>query len=109
MMNTAYQTKFTATIANGAQDSDAIEFKDFAQGGFMLPATFTGASMSFKVSNDNVTYAPLHDSSDALISITVTQGRAYAFPIGSFGFAYLKLRSASAEGGARSIDVGLKY
>lgn len=109
-MNTAYQTKFTATILSGATESDAIDFKDFAQGGFILPAAFTGASVSFKACNtSDGTYVAVYDSANALLSTTVTQGRGYAFPIALFGFGFVKIVSASAEGADRSIGIGLKY
>lgn len=109
-MNSAYQTKFTTTILSGQTDSDAINFKDFAQGGFILPAAFTGATVSFKVSNTETgTFTALYDAANVLVSLTVTQARAYAFPVALFPFAFVKIVSASAEGADRLIDVGLKY
>lgn len=80
-----------------------------AQCGFILPASFTGATVSFSVSADDVTYAALYDSTNTLISITVTQGRAYALPIGVFPFVYVKIVSASNEAAARTIIVSSKY
>lgn len=110
MMTRAYQTEVRGTIAIGDQDSDAINFKDYAQGIFAIPAAFTGASVSFKVSNEVAgTYSPVYDASDALVVVTVTAGRAYAFPIALFGAAFIKIRSASAEAAERIIDCGLKY
>lgn len=105
----AFGNVITATIANNAQDSSVIDMRAYAQGGFVLPAAFTGASVSFKVSVDDSTYVAFYDSANSLVSVTVTQGQAYAFPIGLFAFPYVKIRSASAEGGARSIGVARKY
>ena len=105
----AAQSTITATIANNAQDSSTIDMRGYAQGGFILPAAFTGATVSFKVSVDDSTYAAFYDSANSLVSITVTQAQAYAFPIGLFAFPYVKIRSASAEGAARSISIARKY
>lgn len=105
----AFSNVITATIANNAQDSSAIDMRGYAQGGFVLPAAFTGATVSFKVSADGTTYVAFYDSANALVSITVTQGQGYAFPIGLFAFPYVKIRSASAEGAARSISIARKY
>lgn len=109
MRNEALYALDECVIANGGTVSDAISFQPFAQGGFVLPAAFTGASVSFQVSIDGVTYVAFYDSANALSSITVTQGRGYAFPIGLFAFGFVKIVSASAEGAARTIQLGLKY
>lgn len=107
------QRGIVATIASGQTVSSLIDMRPFAQGGFILPAAFTGASISFLVATEDdpnvATFAPLYDSSNALVSLTVIQGRAYAFPISLFPFAWVKLVSGSAEGGARSIKVITKY
>lgn len=99
----------TITIANNETDSEAIPFQAGAQCGFILPAAFTGASVSFKVSVDGSNYFALYDSSNALISVTVTQGRAYSFPIALFPWPFVKLVSASAEGAEREIKIAMKY
>lgn len=99
----------TITIANGATDSSSIALGSYAQCGFILPAAFTGTAVSFKVSLDNSTFTALYDSANALVSVTVTQGRAYAFPISTFPFLFIKLVSNGAEGAARSITIASKY
>ncbi len=110
VMNSAWQTKFTSTILSGQTDSDVIDFKDFAQGGFILPAAFTGATVSFKVCNTSGgTFVALYDAANVLVSLTVTAARAYAFPVALFPFAFVKIVSASAEGADRLLDVALKY
>lgn len=71
------------TIASGATTSISVDTSAFGEAvglvGFIMPAAFTGASLSFKVSQDDVTYVPLNDSSNALVSITVTASTAYGF------------------------------
>jgi len=104
-----FQQTIVVVIANGDTASAVIPFRGYAQAGFQIPSAFTGASVSFNVSADNVTYTPLHDSTNTVISQTVTASKGYSFPQGCFPWAYVKIVSASAEGGARSILVSLKY
>jgi len=109
MRNEALYSVDECLIANGGTVSDAISFQPFAQGGFVLPAAFTGTAVSFQVSADGVTYVALYDATNTLVSIAVTQGRGYAFPIALFAFGFVKIVSNGAEGGARTIQLGLKY
>ena len=104
-----YSVSGTATIAINTAESTAIDLKGYAQAGFILPAAFTGATVSFKVSADGDTYGALYDAANALISITVTQARAYAFPIAVFPFRFVTILSASNETAARSIIIASKY
>lgn len=98
-----------ATIAAGDTASSAIPFDDFAQGGFILPALFDGTSVSFMVSRDGESFAAFYDSSNALVTITVTQGRAYALPVSLFPFKAIKIVSSTSESGDREISISLKY
>jgi hypothetical protein len=96
------------TIANGATDSGTLIFDHYSFGMFVIPAAFTGATVSFLVSADGTTFFPLRNAANSLISYTVTVGNAYPFP-DEVGAAHsLKIRSASAEGAARTIVVSLK-
>lgn len=96
-------------IASGGTKTQSLRISPYAQSGFVLPATFTGTGISFEVSSDNSTFAALYSSANALVSITVTQGRAYAFPLDVFPFAFVKLVSNGAEGGDRTIQISSKY
>lgn len=95
-------------IANGATDSSGIDYDRYSFGMFIIPAAFTGASVSFKVSSDGTTYFPVRDSTNTLISQTVTVGNAYQFPDEIGGARYVKIVSASAEGAARTILIMAK-
>lgn len=98
----------TAAIANGAATSSAVEQQVEAFGGFLMPAAFTGATVSFTVSQDGVTYVALYSAANALVSITVAASRAYPLPSELAGFRYFKFVSASNEGAERAIEVALK-
>lgn len=100
------------TIASGATISDALDMgasPDAVGGlaGFVMPSTFTGASVTFQVSTDDNTYQALYDSSNSQVSITVVASRSYAFKQDVRScvqpWRYIKIVSASNEGGARTI------
>jgi len=100
------------TITSGAATSDALDMgvsPDAFGGlaGFVIPSAFTGASISFQVSVDDVTYQALNDSSNAAVSITVTASKSYGFKQDIRSclqpWRYIKIVSASNEGGARSV------
>lgn len=100
------------TIASGATVSDALDMgaSPDAYGGlagFVMPATFTGASVTFQVSADDTTYQALYNSSNSQVSITVSASRSYGLlqDVRSAlqPWRYVKIVSASNEGGARSI------
>lgn len=100
------------TIASSATVSDGLWMganPDATGGlvGFVMPSAFTGASVTFQVSADDSTYQALYDSANAQVSITVVASRTYTFKAdvrACFqGWPYIKIVSASSEGGARSI------
>lgn len=102
----------TATIANGASLSDAVDLgANYVATRLTLPAAWTAASLSFQTSPDGVTYNEMRDDSSELISRTVAAGYDVALPPALWrGVRYLKIRSGSAaapvvQGGARDIVI----
>lgn len=100
----------SAVIANGAQSSAAINCSGMTLVGFMMPAAFTGTALTFEVCDTlDGTYLPLYDSANALVSMTVAASRAYVTnPLLFQGVQFLKIKSGSAEGAARTIVCQLK-
>jgi hypothetical protein len=95
----------TATIASGQTVGAAFYVGAKVPVSLQMPASFTGASVSFQGSNDNVTYQAIYSGS-AAYSETVTASKDVALdPNILAGFPYLKIVSASAEGADRSIVV----
>lgn len=95
-----------ATILSGATVSDAIDLIGRGCLVIYLPATFTGATITFQGSYDNVTFLALYNTSNTQMSMTVTQNRAYVLsPEDLVGIRYLKLVSGSAEGADRTITL----
>lgn len=97
------------TILSGASESNPLHLGAFAQCGIKLPANFTGTSISFLVSADGVSFVGFYDNANALVSITVTQNRAYALPINIFPFTWIKLKSNANEGADRIVELPAKY
>jgi len=94
----------TATIANGGTVSDAIDLEGRGLTAMVMPAAFTGTTITFQGSVDGVTYQALYNASNSAVSMTVAASRTYLFTPGDFsGIRYLKVVSGSAEGAARSI------
>ena len=95
----------TITIASGAQNSGAIGTGQATRGSFQLP-TFTGTAITVQVTNEdtptNFTSCPVEGNEAN--PITVTSNGTYSFPVKTFSFKYVRLRSGSAEGAERSIS-----
>lgn len=96
----------TVTIASSATTSGSADLQGLGLVGLIMPAAFTGTTMSFQVSIDNSTFYDLYNTNNTLVSMAVTQGRAYSFVPGDLlGYRYIKVKSGSTEGGSRVITL----
>lgn len=108
----ATRTK-TATIASGATTSNSIDLDNYATMeslmGLVMPAAFTGASISFNVSNDDSTYQQLYNSANAAVSISITAAKNYGFSNDVCQnlrpWRFIQIVSASSEGAERTITL----
>lgn len=91
------------TIASGQTASAAFGTGQAKQGSFQIPAAFTGTTVTFKVSNDGVTFTNCPVEGNESVTPTITAGGTYSFPQKFFNFRYGQLVSGSAEGAARTI------
>ena len=96
------------TIANGATTSSALDYADYITGNYFIPAAFTGATVTFQISPDGVTWTTLYDATNTLIQPGVAASRAYPLPSEAAGANYIRIVSASAELAARTIEVTKK-
>ncbi len=105
-----FNTSVAAVIPISTATSAAINLGGMALVGLILPAAFTGTSLTFTVCDTLAgTYMPLYDSSNSLVSMTVAQGRAYAVDPSNFqGINFMKIVSGSTEGAARTIICSTK-
>lgn len=114
-LKSGYQGLFNpaqvVTIANGAQSSSYIAALGFVLCGFYTPAALTGTAMTFEVCDTpDGTFLPLKSTtSGTALSYTVAASGYYAVdPKDFMGVSYLKIKSGSAEGAARTIKLSLK-
>lgn len=104
-----------AAIANGDSLSGAVELAEGQLVGLLMPAAWTDAALSFDVSYDGVTYAPLYNQNGEVrvssTSVSTAERRFLALdPVDFLGAKYVKIRSglngaAVAQGGARTLTL----
>lgn len=96
----------TATIALSGTESTAINVSQEDLVGLLMPAAFTGTSVTFTTSRtSDGTFSPVYDNAGALVSVTVGTSRVVTIPPdSSVAFLnYVKIISGSTETGERSI------
>lgn len=99
------------TIASGTSLSPSVDCASGLLVYIMMPASWTNAPLSFEVSNDNVTFAPLYNYEGQEIAINVKAGGAALVPV-EWRFKFIKFRSgmlASAvpQGANRTFSVAV--
>lgn len=105
------QTTVTATIANGASLSDAVDCGDgFRPVRIIIPASWTTANLTFQTSNDGVAFNDAYYDYGGEVTVAVGgASRAIVLPPSIFfGIRRFKVRSGTAgtpvnQGGARSL------
>lgn len=107
-MASSRYSPISVTIPAASDTSSAVDATAFVFCGIVLPATFTGTAITFEVSADGVNFAPLYDSSNAEVSLTVTQGRAYVIPSEVFDWLHWRIVSGATESAERVIRLSLK-
>jgi len=104
-----------AAISNGASLSAAVELTEGQLVALLMPAAWTAAAVSFDVSYDGSTYAPLYNANGevkvASTHISTSERRVLALdPVDFLGAKYVKVRSglngaAVNQGGARTVTL----
>lgn len=114
-MITGYQGQFnpalSVVIANGATESGAITTGGQCLCGVLMPAAFTGTAITFEASSAvDGTYVPVYGSAGAsVLSYVVGTSRYIAIDPKDFqGIEFLKIKSGSAEGAARTLVCSMK-
>ena len=99
-------TTFTVTIGAAGTVSSAADLGMNTLIKVTTPAVLSNATMYFNVSDDNVTFYPLYDNTNTLVSLTVGTALAGSYPVNPAQFAgsrYVQAKMSGAEGSARSI------
>ena len=106
-----FRSSHTATIANGASLSDAVDLGDARAARIVMPASWTTANLTFQTSPDGSTWNNLYDSYDTEYTVKAAASRSILLPLVDFlSIRYLKVRSGTSgsavnQGGARSLQI----
>jgi hypothetical protein len=103
-------TGLTATIPGTTATTGIINMKGFSLVGVLLPATFTGTTLTFLASVDGIHFVVLKNTtSGTSLSYTVAQNTFAAInPVDFYGVQYLEIVSGSTEGSSRILTLALK-
>jgi hypothetical protein len=99
---------FTATIANGAALSDAVDIDAFGPRGIAVqtPTAWTAADIAFEVSADGTNYFPLYTDTGGRVRISgvaTAEARVYIAPAeiwAAGAYTHLKIASVNTSTGA---------
>ena len=100
-------TPLTATIANGATTSDAVNLYGCTAIGIGFPAAMTGATVTFKGSlDDGSTFLDIYDIDGVQVSYTFVASTGLPLDVKTFApYDQIKVVSASSEGAERLITI----
>lgn len=96
------------TIAISTTASVAFGTGQATRGSFQIPSAFTGSTVTFRVSNDGVTFTNCPVEGNESVTPTVAASGTYSFPVKFFNFRYGQLVSGSSEAAARTISCFLR-
>src|SRR5271166_812658 len=94
------------SIPGGQTTSLSVNVTDLTMTGMLMPATFTGTTITFNASVDDLNFFPLYNTAGTQLQTTVGTNRFVLFTPGDFsGIQYLQLVSGSVEAGNRLITL----
>lgn len=108
----ADHNEYTATIANNASLSGAVDMGTNRLFAIVMPSSWTTANLTFQVSADGANYYDLYDDAGTEVTFTAAASRVIqnTNPGRWLGFRFLKIRSGTTgtavnQGGARTITI----
>lgn len=94
-----------AVIASSGTTSGNLATNGGGLVGLIMPAAFTGTTMTFNGSDDGANFYALYNTSGTQLSITVAVNRMILFTPGDLvGPQFIQLVSGSTEGSSRTIQ-----
>lgn len=88
----------TATIASSASLSDAIDLGGTTLSGYIMPATWTAANITFQASVDGTNFYNLYDQFGNEVTNVVSTSRFVCLtPSDMASIRYIKIRSGSSS------------
>lgn len=100
----------SATIAASGTTSAEVDLEGTTLCGLIMPATFTGTTITFQMSDDSGgTFVLMHDGAGASYSKTVATSKYIPLNPADFaGMRYIKLVSGSTESSQRVIKLATR-
>lgn len=95
----------SVTIAPGGTTSTTFDKRGYPIVRLIIPAAFTGTTITFLVSQDGASFVSLYDRYNSQCSITVSTNRGYELPAELAGWGYFQVVSGSAEGLGRILTL----
>lgn len=107
-LNAQFKHTILDSVKAGTTSSAAIDMEGFIPVGIVFPATFTGATVTIKTSQDTTSanFKTLqYDGAD--VTLTASDGKYCQFkPVEAWGILrYIKIVSASTEAATRNIKI----
>lgn len=99
----------TITVANAASvTATAVDTNGARNIGIVVDAAFDGTQIQFQVSYDNVTFVPLRDITNTLVTQTVTAGAAHDLYGEIMVWRYIKIATVTVQTGATNFVVVMR-
>lgn len=87
----------TVDISDDADLTDAVDIRDMAIFGLIVPSNFDGSEIKYWVSHDNATYHALRDGDNAVIADTVTADSARDLPVELAPWPWFKIETTTDQ------------
>src|SRR5690242_9259249 len=95
-----YQKTYTtkdAVISSGQSLSAVVDLEQLNITGFLIPASWTTAKLTFQISPDGTTFGDLNDASGNEIQLTVAAGKFIGVNLSELsGARFIKVRSGTS-------------
>lgn len=88
----------SATVSSGATVSDVVDCRGMDAVAVIIPSGFTGTQIRFQGSVDGTNFFPINDLTNTRVAMTVSASTGYPIWGEIYGWAYLKIDCATAQG-----------
>lgn len=102
-----YNAFADVTIPSSGVNSDGVEVADMVPLAVEMPAAWTAATLAIEVSQDGVTFVPVHDESGTAQTLTVGTSRLVMIPntVAIRLFPFVRFVSSETQAAARVLRV----
>jgi hypothetical protein len=109
LLDSSVRYDIDAVIPISSTTSAAVDTQGGSLVGLVMPAAFTGSSVTFQVSPDNVTFSDYYDTDGNAVTVQVGASRYIGIVRDDFANArYIKIVSGSTEAAERTITLSVR-